>query len=278
MVNRSVMVGSCEIGEMVMTPPPWKRNPIVSAVVVLASLIASRRVHPPSGSQSPSPGSAELLTVRVTAWAGLAARSSRLKATIATKRPNIRVFFLLPAGPSTLARSATVRTATFPLDRVSNDLSFIGIRPLPGRVARAKYAPRTTGHMFATQGSYPGALGWLLARAAQTYLVLGIFGLDLPESRVGDVSGRGSQPGFDPCRSVTQAARRVREWKSSLERILETWVLTVCSESVRCAAISRLVIPRAMSCAISHWRRVRAAGCAPAETFGGAETDSSRAY
>src|ERR687893_2085107 len=107
MVNLSRIVGSGEVGEMVLTPPPWKRNPIVSAVEVLASLIASRRVHPPFGLQSPSPGSVVLLTVRVWACAGSAASTRHAAIRAGTSKPSAQSLARFPpSGSSKLGRVA----------------------------------------------------------------------------------------------------------------------------------------------------------------------------
>src|SRR5829696_8894750 len=81
MVTLSVIVGNCELGEMVLTSGPAMAglsgisNSMVSTVgKPLETLIASRNVHSVE-LQPPVPGSAVQLTVRVTAWAGLAARA-----------------------------------------------------------------------------------------------------------------------------------------------------------------------------------------------------------
>ena len=96
MNTASVMAGSPEVGEMVFTSetgPIWKL--IRSAPgVLLAAVIASRRVQPP-GPQMPSPGSAVLVTVNVvSAWAGLAT-SIRLEAvkSTASKKLKARAFY-----------------------------------------------------------------------------------------------------------------------------------------------------------------------------------------
>src|SRR5829696_3470073 len=88
MVTLSVIVGNCELGEMVLTSGPAMAglsgisNSMVSTVgKPLETLIASRNVHSVE-LQPPVPGSAVQLTVKVTAWAGFASIRTNSKAAI----------------------------------------------------------------------------------------------------------------------------------------------------------------------------------------------------
>src|SRR5215218_5510567 len=98
MVTLSVIGGNCELAEMVFTSGPAMAGLSGMAKLMvslvgkpLETLIASRKVHSVE-LQPPVPGSAVELTVKVTAWAGLAARA---RSTTTATRAHPRAIALL---------------------------------------------------------------------------------------------------------------------------------------------------------------------------------------
>src|SRR5215218_2298567 len=197
---------------IVFTPVPGMLKAMVSLPPAsLAALIASRRVQSRRKTcalHEPSSVSEVELTVKVVeARAGSAPVSnSKLKAAIATNRPNAKVFFSLPAEPTIPARSAPARAAAIVGNRRTNRrfiaflsllflcaVSAVGVlRPLPPPSDRQcfKWCPVGCEIALVVVGAFGlvGAVGFHLEDleiagpvAAERYLVAvrGVGGFDV---------------------------------------------------------------------------------------------------